>query len=131
MTSPSVDSLDIRSSRLRAEPGEHVWVLLNHVKADKRDVFERFMGEIIFPAAERFEPHVTHRTRILHPVAPNEDGTYTYVFLMDPVVADSEYQFERILERFYSPEQVKEYLQMWEDALVVPQIGYEVVQSVL
>jgi hypothetical protein len=106
-----------------------MWVLLNHVKADKRDVFERFMGEIIMPTAERFEPNVTRRVRILHPTTPNEDGTYTYIFLMDPVVADGEYEFERILERFYPPEQVAAYLRMWEEAMAVPQISYAVVQS--
>ena len=129
MTTPSVQDSAVLPDLLRARPGEHVWVLLNHVKADKRDVFERFMFEIIFPTAERFEPHVTHRTRVLRPTAPNEDGTYTYIFLMDPLVADGEYYHERILERFYPEEQVKMYLQTWEEALAVPQFGYEVVQS--
>ena len=35
-----------------ASPGESMWVILNHVKADKRQQFEKFVYEILLPALE-------------------------------------------------------------------------------
>ena len=35
-----------------ASSGEPMWVVLNHVKADKRQQFEKFIYEILLPALE-------------------------------------------------------------------------------
>jgi hypothetical protein len=35
------------------------------------------------------------QTRWLTPAQQNEDGTWTYVFIMDPVVADANYEIEQ------------------------------------
>ena len=75
---------------IRAVDGEKMQVLLNHVKPDRRKEFEHFMHGIIAPIAGRSEPDVLNRTRILHPTGPNDDGTYTYIILWDPVVPDGE-----------------------------------------
>ena len=114
---------------VHAKDGEKMWVLLNHVKAEKREVFEHFMHDIIMPIVARTEPEVLNKTRILHPTKANEDGTYTYVFLMDPLVTDGEYGFVPILKQEYPPEKIDEYLHMFNDSLVVDQVEYVVTQS--
>jgi len=119
----------IERTCIRAKEGETMWVLLNHVKADKREVFERFMFDIIMPIGARTEPEVLNKTRILKPTAVNKDGTYTYIFLMDPLVAGGEYDFEPILKREYPPEKIEEYLRMFYDSLVVDQVEFVVTQS--
>jgi hypothetical protein len=115
--------------RIRAVDGEKMRVLLNHVKPDRRKEFERLMHEIIKQIAVRSEIHVLNRTRILHPTGPNEDGTYTYIFLMDPVVPDGEYSFEKLLQLAYSTEEAEELSKLFSESLVSPQVGYEVIQT--
>jgi len=41
------------ASLVRAAKDDTVWVCLNHVKADKREQFEKFVHEMAWPAAER------------------------------------------------------------------------------
>lgn len=106
-----------------------MWVLLNHVKPDRRQEFERFMHEIITQIAVRSEPHVLNRTRILHPTGPNEDGTYTYIFLMDPVVSDGVYGFEELMSLSYPSEEIEELGKLFFESLFSPQVGYEVIQT--
>ena len=41
---------NVNSQTTEAKQGESMWVLLNHVKADKRQQFEKFVYEVLFPA---------------------------------------------------------------------------------
>jgi hypothetical protein len=129
MANPIVEDQEVVQNFDRAVDGEKVWVLLNQVKPDKSEAFEQFMHKIIKPITEQTEPEVLYRTRILHPTQPNEDGTLTYVFLMDPVVPDGEYNFEKILLKAYSPEETKNHLEILGNCLVSPQVSYEVIQK--
>ena len=114
---------------IRAHEGEDVWVLLNHIRAEKREAFEHFLHSILMPAAAHIQPDVYNKTRILHPSLPNKDGTYTYILLMDPVVLDGEYNIENILRGFYKPDVAMEYMKIWEEAQASPQIEYDMTQA--
>ena len=114
---------------IRAREGQDVWVILNHVRAEKREVFEHFMHEILMPALAHIHPETYNKTRILHPTIPNKDGTYTYIFLMDPVVPDGVYSISGILYQFYRPELADQYMKTWKEALVSPQVEYVMTQS--
>ena len=114
---------------IRAHQGEDVWVLLNHVKADKCGEYEHFLHEILKPALAHIHPETYNKVRVLHPSLPNKEGTYTYIFLMDPVVADGIYNIEEILRSFYRPELADEYMKIWNDSLASPQIEYDMIQS--
>jgi hypothetical protein len=115
-------------SAIRAAPGQPMWVVLNHVKADHRANFEQFVHQILKPMAAQTAPEQFRQFRVLHPASPNSDGTYTYVFLMDPLVIGGDYSFDG-LKHMYGEEQAQIYLQIWDNALASPQVGYEVVQS--
>ena len=129
MNEQTIQEKETQKECLRAVDGEKMMVLLNHVKPDRRKEFERFMHEIIKQIAVRSEIHVLNRTRILHPTEPNADGTYTYIFLMDPVVPDGEYSFEKLLSLAYSPEKIEELSKLFSESLAAPQVGYEVIQT--
>jgi hypothetical protein len=126
------DNLDSAASSahyaMRAAQEQPVWVLLNHVKADHRTDFEHFVHDILKPMAQQRGPEQFRQFRVLHPIRSNDDGTYTYVFLMDPLVVGGDYSFDGLTD-FYGAEKAQEYLQLWADALASPQVGYEVVQS--
>lgn len=114
---------------IRATNGQPMWIRLNHVKADKRELFEHYIHDILRPAVERVEPAIARQVRFLHPTEPDEDGTYTYVFLMDPLIEGVDYDIGNLLKRAYGDAQAQEYDQMWDEALASPQTGYELIQS--
>src|SRR5262245_24190462 len=76
----------------QAKKGERVDIVITTVKAGKQEQFEDFMAK--FGAAldkailkDATTKKVATNTRSLYPVKANADGTFTYVVLMDPVVA--------------------------------------------
>lgn len=114
---------------IRAHSGEDMWVLLNHIRADKVESFEHFLHAILMPAIAHTQPEVYNKVRVLHPTMPNKDGTYTYIFLMDPLVQDGEYNIDNILHEFYKPDLAREYLKIYNEAQAEPQIELDMVQS--
>ena len=80
------------------------------------------------PAVAHVEPEVYNKVRVLHPTMPNKDGSYTYVFLMDPLVLEGEYNVENILFEFYKPDLAREYIKIWSEALI-DQVEYDLIQS--
>jgi hypothetical protein len=90
--------------RALAVAGDTVWVIINPVKADKRAQFERFLHEIFWPGASKLSPQeqkLFRQTRILHPVVPEADGSYSYFFIMDPLIPKADYDIEKFLIKMY------------------------------
>jgi len=118
-----------------ASSGESMWVILNHVKADKRQEFEKFVYEILLPALKEdakvdlTSKKIIEQTRMLEPRRANKDSSYTYIWLMDPIVKDADYSYPGILNKVYSPEETKKYISMNDECLVSPQIGFRVKQG--
>ena len=125
-------SNDLSGSLIRAAEGDTVWVLLNHIKADEREQFEKFVHEILWPVALKLDvidQKVAKQTRVLHPIEMNKDSTYTYVFLMDPAIPNANYQVMYYLKKGYGEEKAKEYSKMFEECYARPQVGYMLIQS--
>lgn len=114
---------------IRAAQGEQMWVLLNHVKADKLEQHKHFVQDILMPAAEKVDQAAYRHTRFLYPAEPNADGSFTSVFLMDPLVEGADYSFSGLLTKAYGEEQAQEYIKLWEEAEASPQVGYLVTQE--
>ena len=118
----------------RAMPGDTVWLLLNHVKPDQRENFERFIEEILNPAIETmaqrdsFYLNLLSGKRALYPTEANEDGTYTYVYLVERYTS-GDYGYRTLLSQVYTAEETESYLQIPADALDRPQEVYLVTQS--
>lgn len=109
-----------------------MWVLLNHIKADKCEQFEKFVHEILWPKAETADSIdllVGNYTRVLHPVEMNEDSTYTYIFIMDPVIQNADYRYSHHLKNIFNEEKTQEYLKMVDECYASPQTGYTLIQS--
>jgi hypothetical protein len=113
----------------RAVEGNEVWVVLNHVKADQWEVHKNLVTKIIMPAAEKIVPAEVGQTRFLYAIEPNEDGTYTSVFLMDPAIENGNYNIEDILKKAHGDEQGQAYREQWVETLVADQLGYTLKQS--
>lgn len=113
---------------IRATEGETIWIWVNHIKADKWEQHEHFVHDLLLPATEKVDAPVFRHTRFLHPAHPNEDGTYTSAWLMDPVLEDGDYEILSLLQKAYGEDQGREYFQLWRDSLA-GRAGYTFVQS--
>jgi hypothetical protein len=120
---------NVARETIRAAEGEQMWVLLNHVKADKREQHERIVHHILMPAVRQVAPSALRHTRYLHPAEQNEDGTYTYAFLMDPLIEGTDYDILSLLHKAYGKDKAEEYIGLWNESLASPQVGYHLVQS--
>jgi hypothetical protein len=121
--------LNVPRETIRAAEGEKMAVLLNHIKADKFEQHKCFVHDILMPAVEKFDPAAFRHTRFLHPAKPNDDGTFTSVWLIDPLLESSDYSILNVLTKAYGEEQAKEYMKLWDEAEASPQVQYLLVQA--
>jgi hypothetical protein len=121
------------TSHERATEGSTVWVLVNVVKPDKREQFEKFVFEIFWPGAKKLSAayqQAFKQTRVLKPVEADKDGNYPYLFIMDPIVPSVDYSLFGVPVKMYGEQKETEYMDMFIDAMASPQqIKYTVVQS--
>jgi hypothetical protein len=119
----------------QAKPGERVDIVLTTVKAGKQQQFEDYLtkfGAALEKAQQKdaTTKRVATQTRTLRPAKPNEDGTFTYVFLMDPVIPDPDaYDMGTLLRKVLTEAEVEKLMEQLEDAVVGPQEVLELVQS--
>jgi hypothetical protein len=103
--------------------GDTVWVLLTPVRADRREEFERLMkalyrrGTDFGSRQDSVVLRTFRRTRMLRPVSPNSDGSYTYVFLPDPRVPGADYDLETLLPRLMPADSARAFLEQWRASL--------------
>jgi len=102
----------------RASDGDSVMIVLNYVKPDKAEQFENFNMNILSPAGAETNPQVKATVRMQKPVRKNADGTYTYVYLMDPFKGSLNYDIYYSLSAKYGKEKADEYMKMYLDCLV-------------
>ncbi len=115
-----------------AVENDEVWVAVNTIKADKREQFEKWVFEIFWPAGLKLpakERIAFEYTRVLRPTKANDDGTWTYIYVMDPVIPRAEYDIDRWLKRLFSEAKAQEYAQMVEETYAKPQFSYDMKQG--
>jgi ketosteroid isomerase-like protein len=107
----------------RSVDNDTIWILFNYVKADKVEDFIKFNDDLWRLASKENSPAV-RSTRMLKPLMVNEDGTYTYIYLMDPVVSTpGAYAFLPPFSREYGEEKAREIIKEgFTDALARPQV---------
>ncbi len=59
-----------------------------------------------------------HHIRVLAASEPTEDGAYTYMFLMDPLIAGVDVGLDSLLTRFYGAEHARQIFDELGDAFV-------------
>lgn len=121
------------AARSMAKPGEEVHVWAYPVKAGKQKQYEHFVHDIFWPGAKKLSAagqRVFRQTRVMHPLRANPDGTYTYLFIMDPFIKGEDYDIESLVKKMYGPKQGAEHYKLFADAVVVGKdVGYRVTQS--
>ena len=114
----------------RAAPGEEVVVALDTIKAEKCQEYEHLHRDIFKPAALKIRLEKRGMVRILHPTEQNEDGTYTYVLLWDPMIRGAlPGGLMAALRSEYGEEQARKYLEDLENCFASPRVEYVLTQS--
>ncbi|MBA7551684.1 hypothetical protein ES705_44232 [subsurface metagenome] len=72
---------------------------------------------------------VFNNIRILHPASANEDGSYTYIFIADPIIPGVNYNIMHYLVQVYDEEEAREKMKMFSESLVEPRTLIELTQS--
>lgn len=101
----------------RASANDSVLIVLNHVKPDKVAQFEDFNKNYLAPAGAESNPGVKATVRMQKPVSKNADGTFTYVYMMDPYKSNFNYSIEQTLAAKFGEEKAGEYFKMYLDCL--------------
>jgi hypothetical protein len=119
----SVTTASAQSTPPRAKTGEKVDAVINVVKADKQAQFEDYLKKFDAAAvkAGATDPaikRIVTQTRTLKPRKANEDGTFTYIFLMDPLVEGGEYDMVAIMKRVMPEAEANAVFQQFLDAIV-------------
>lgn len=92
----------------RAQPGDTLYVVEYTVAGPRREQFERFFSEAYFPAMRQVAKsdttvqRVLRQSRLLNPARANDDGTLSYLLVLDPVVRGESYNISALLRRVYS-----------------------------
>jgi hypothetical protein len=101
----------LRGVALRAAPGDTVYLIQHHIRPERREQFESFVAEVLWPAfrqvsaARPQRQDMARKIRLLSPVAPDRDGNYTYTFVLDPYVLGEEYNILDVLREVYAEEE--------------------------
>ena len=86
---------------------------INHILPAKSASFEMMNKTIILPAFKRNDIDVYNSLQFLAPEGPNEDGTYTFVYVAKPYLEDKNYDILDILITEYGRPRAEEYFDIW------------------
>jgi hypothetical protein len=120
---------------LAGTPGDTVWVIATPVRADRRQQFERFVETFFRIGTEygtRQDPLVLRtfrRTRVLQPTHQHADGTYTYLFVMDPRLSGADYDISSLLRRMLPADSADALFESFRSSLAGPQQAWLTVQA--
>lgn len=129
----SLPTLAQDKSTMRAEKGQEVWLIINYVKDEAKADYETFMADTFFAYLQQSDNNKTQQqyrqTRYLRPADQNEDGSWTYVFLMDPVVQDGNYDILDLFTEFHPEEEAKKLMSQYGGFMARPAEMHALVQS--
>lgn len=117
---------------VRAGKGDTVYIFVNHIKQDKRQEFEDFVTNTFWGMSKKLptkDQQVFKHTRVLYPTKAEPDGTWSYIFIMDPVVPGGEYNIRTLLVKMYGEQKADEYDKLFSETAAHEQTGYVEIQS--
>jgi hypothetical protein len=85
----------------RAGEGERVTICIETIKAEKKAEFDHLIHDVLGPAGLETNSRVYESTRLIEPSEANPDGTWSYVSILDPVIADGDYSAQHTLQSKY------------------------------
>ena len=116
-----------------AKPGETVLVVVAAIKPDKKADYESWMKDVMYAALYKSKNPVKKEqlkvTRWLKPIRQNADSTWTYSFIMDPVIPKTDYDIPTFLKQEYGDEKGAQYASQYESFLARPIVIHALKQA--
>lgn len=117
----------------RAMEGDTLFLAFHDIKAGSKDEFERLVHDMLLDRiaeADQQAEYIATKVRMLHPTEANEDGTFTYVFIFDPVyTGDYGFNTLNLYTKIYGEEKGKELDQQFAETMAGAQRSYMMIQS--
>jgi hypothetical protein len=117
----------------RAAEGDTLFLAFHDVKADSKEEYERLSHEMLLDRiseADQQAEYISTLVRMLHPTEANEDGTFTYLYIFDPIYSGN-YGFNtlNLYTKIYGEEKGKELDEQFAATLAGDQRSYTMIQS--
>ena len=127
------------AAQARAGVDEVAWVVLNHIKYDKKEQFNDVLSNEVMTAVREYrdpddEKHAlnlqaNNTLRVLRPAAMNKDSTWTLIFMADPYIEGANYNIGRPLRQKYGEDGAEEVFGRWSECFNSGQLIYMVNQT--
>ena len=91
--------------------------------------FDHLLHDILGPAGLESNSRVFESTRLIEPSEANTDGTWSYVSLLDPVIADGDYRVRHTMEGKYGPAEGAKYAKAYQECYAAPVKVYRGAQA--
>ncbi|MEK7257227.1 MAG: hypothetical protein AAB316_20910, partial [Bacteroidota bacterium] len=119
----------------RAKNGDEVWIIVTYVKDEIKSDFEKWVKDVLYAALYKttnpMKKDQLKVTRWLEPTQQNEDKTWTYVWIMDPVIPNTNYDIPTFLNQEYGEEKGKEHWATYQTFWAKPVEAHVLKQSSL
>ena len=103
--------------------GKGLFIVLSHIKKDKKDEFDNLLMEKIYPAMYSYRDSNDaintanlkgqKSNRMFKPVNSNEDSTWTFIFMADPFIPKSTARIVQPLIQKYGEDDAKKIMDIW------------------
>lgn len=117
----------------RAKNGDQVLIVIIQVKSASKQDFDAWIEDVLYAALHSTDSEMKmaqlKATRWLTPVSQNADGTWTYSWIMDPVIPKTNYDIPRFLNLEYGEELGNVHWQKYLSFLAVPPQAYVLQQT--
>jgi hypothetical protein len=111
---------------------DSIAIIINHVKADQRPLFEQFVKELLagVPKLTVKDQAQFKKMRVLKAVYADKDGTYPYTFVFDPLVSNGgDTDLESLLNKMYGQEKGNAQFKKFVDSTIGEQTQYFYVEQ--
>ncbi len=93
----------------RAANDQQVLIVLVQVKEESKDDFDAWIKDVLYAALYKSKSEMKkaqlNAVRWMEPVRQNEDGTWTYSWIMDPIILGTNYDIIPFLTSEYGEEE--------------------------
>jgi hypothetical protein len=117
----------------RAVEGDTLFLAFHDIKAENKEEYERLVHDMLLDRiseADQQAEFISTKVRMLHPTEANEDETYTYLFIFDPMYS-GDYGFNNynLYTKIYGEEKGTELDEQFAATMAGSQRSYLMVQS--
>ena len=125
--------------RKTAKNGEEVFFVINKIKFDKKQEFDKILFGEVMPAITEYRDKDDEKNemnkkslktmRLLRPTQINDDSTWTFLFIADPYIEGATYNIVPPLLQKYGEDGAQAVFDRWNDCFAAGQEVYLSKQS--